>query len=111
LAWSPASCRDAVIEVYPGATLTAHGVARSKYKDPATLGARDPMIDAFEPRLAGLRQRADEPSDVFDACLCLVCALDFLEGRCLAPDPTQRVAAQGEGWIWFAQPVGNPIRT
>ena len=107
LAWSPDAARDAVIEVYPGATLTAHGVARSKYKDPATVGARGPMIDAFEPRLTGLRERVGEPSDIFDACLCIVCALDFLEGRCIAPDAAQRVAAETEGWIWFARPGGG----
>lgn len=107
LAWSPDAARDAVIEVYPGATLTAHGVARSKYKDPATEGARGPMLDAFEPRLAGLRERIAEPSDIFDACLCIVCALDFLEGRCIAPDAEQRAAADTEGWIWFARPVGG----
>jgi hypothetical protein len=110
LAWSPDAARDAVIEVYPGATLTAHGVARSKYKDPATDGARDPMIAAFEPRLAGLRDRIGEPSDVFDACLCVVCALDFLEGRCIVPDPTQREAADVEGWIWFARPLEGLAR-
>jgi hypothetical protein len=104
LAWSPDAGCDAVIEVYPGATLTAHGVARSKYKDPATPGARGPMIEAFAPRLAGLDARIDEPSDIFDACLCIVCALDFLEGRCLAPNATQRKAGEVEGWIWFAQP-------
>jgi hypothetical protein len=104
LAWSPDAAVDAVIEVYPGATLTAHGVARSKYKDPATPGAREPMIAAFAPRLAGLAARAGEPSDVFDACLCLVAALDFLDGRCLAPDAAQREAAAVEGWIWFAAP-------
>lgn len=110
LAWSPTGARDAVIEVYPGATLTAHGVARSKYKDPGTPGARDPMVEAFEPRLKGLRQRAAEPSDIFDACLCIVCALDFLEGRCLAPDAAQTAAANTEGWIWFARPAGTPPR-
>jgi hypothetical protein len=105
LAWSPGAARDAVIEVYPGATLTAHGVARSKYKDPGTAGARDPMVEAFEPRLAGMRARIGEPSDVFDACLCIVCGLDFLDGRCIAPDATQREAAAVEGWIWFARPI------
>jgi hypothetical protein len=104
LAWSPAAARDALIEVYPGATLTAHGVARSKYKDPATPGAREPMIAAFAPRLAGLEARIGEPSDIFDACLCIVCALDFLEGRCIAPDAGQREAGEVEGWIWFARP-------
>lgn len=107
LAWSPDAARDAVIEVYPGATLTAHGVARSKYKDPGTVGARRPMIDAFGPRLVGLRERVGEPSDIFDACLCVVCALDFLEGRCIAPDAAQRAAAETEGWIWFARPGGG----
>lgn len=107
LAWSPTDARDAVIEVYPGATLTAHGVARSKYKDPTTAGARDAMIEAFEPRLAGLRECMAEPSDIFDACLCVVCALDFLEGRCIAPDAAQRAAAETEGWIWFARPGGG----
>jgi hypothetical protein len=61
------------------------------------------MVDAFEPRLDGLRARIGEPSDVFDACLCIVCALDFLEGRCIAPEPAQHEVAQLEGWIWFAR--------
>lgn len=107
LAWSPDAAHDAVIEVYPGATLTAHGVARSKYKDPTLLGAREPMIAAFAPRLAGLKARIGEPSDIFDACLCIVCALDFLEGRCVAPDAAQREAGEVEGWIWFARPVSG----
>lgn len=107
LAWSPAAARDAVIEVYPGATLAAHGVARSKYKDPTAPGARGPMMEAFAPRLAGLKARIGEPSDIFDACLCIVCALDFLEGRCIAPDAGQREAGETEGWIWFSRPTGH----
>jgi hypothetical protein len=104
LAWSPAAACDAVLEVYPGATLAAHGVARSKYKDPATAGARGPMIEAFAARLEGLEARIGAPSDIFDACLCIVCALDFLDGRCIVPDAAQREAADVEGWIWFARP-------
>jgi hypothetical protein len=62
------------------------------------------MIEAFAARLEGLEARIGAPSDIFDACLCIVCALDFLDGRCIVPDAAQREAADVEGWIWFARP-------
>jgi len=37
-------------------------------------------------------------ADVFDACLCLVAAKDFIEGRALPPQDLE--LAQREGWIW-----------
>jgi predicted RNase H-like nuclease len=91
-----------VIEVYPAATLKAHGIQASGYKDHAGLEARRAIARAVEPRVAGIASYAEAPDDVFDACLCLVAALDFLEGRAAPPEDIE--SARKEGWIWVRQP-------
>jgi hypothetical protein len=40
----------------------------------------------------------DTQDDIFDACLCLLAASDFLAGRAI--QPTNEGLAAHEGWIW-----------
>ena len=100
LAWDP-EVREApaAIEVYPAATLRAHGLPDRGYKDPNA--APRAVIDAW------VRERLDLPADldlvggvghVLDAVLCVVAGLDFLAGA--APEPADPGTARREGWIW-----------
>ena len=103
LAWEPARVTTvAAIEVYPAATLRAHGIASSGYKDVSQGVPREAV-------LSGLRAVMDAESvvhqmradaDVLDAVACLLAAQDFLDGRALSP-PNLGIARK-EGWIWAA---------
>ena len=47
----------------------------------------------------------ESSADALDAVVCVLAAMDFLDGRAMAP-PRQAVAEQ-EGWIW-AMPRPSP---
>ena len=100
LAWEPAMPdAPAAIEVYPAATLRAHGLPASGYKDPHA-AAREAIDDWVRDRLdvpAGL-DLVGGAGHVLDAVLCVVAGLDFLAGE--APGPTDPETARREGWIW-----------
>jgi predicted nuclease with RNAse H fold len=102
LAWNPAFIGVAAIEVYPGSTLKAHGLPDSGYKRPDQLDVRRQIADALRNALAGIEERTDGNIDAFDACLCLLAAKDFLDGR--ASPPPEFEIAQREGWIWVKKP-------
>lgn len=100
LAWTKNFDGCAVIEVYPGATLKARGLADSGYKksDVKERKVRAGIADALKQEIPRLAALVDEPADTFDACLCLVAAKDFLE--CEVLEPTNLEVAKREGWIW-----------
>ena len=101
LAWSAESPGGiSAIEVYPAGTLMAHDMPASKYKKREQRAARVAIIE-------GLRGHLHLPDDVspmidnddcLDAVVCLLAAVDFLEGR--AEAPTDLEVARKEGWIW-----------
>lgn len=88
----------AAIEVYPAATLTAHGIRASNYKDNEGAGTRRSMAQKLESLVSGITAYAKEVDDIFDACVCLVAALDFFENK--AMPATDIASARKEGWIW-----------
>ena len=104
LAWSRPPVGVAAIEVYPAATLLAHGFKASGYKRPSQVAERREIITA----LAGTLSMKTEVSlletsaDALDAVVCLLAAKDFLEGR--AVGPTDQPLAELEGWIWAPSP-------
>jgi len=104
LAWAKSFNGCAVIEVYPGATLKARGLADSGYKKPDAKErkVRADIATALKHEMPDLAQLIDERADVFDACLCLIAARDFLE--CAVLEPTNLDVAQREGWIWVRKP-------
>ena len=100
LAWSTPPEGVAAIEVYPAATLLAHGVRASGYKRPTQVEARQEILSALA-RTMAIRTEAsllETSADALDAVVCLLAAKDFLEGR--AVGPTDRALAEIEGWIW-----------
>jgi len=92
----------AAIEVYPAATLIAHGLTTSGYKDRDGIDDRRRIAEALEPMATGITLYVDQTDDVFDACLCLVSAVDFLRNE--ASPPADLNAARKEGWIWVRCP-------
>lgn len=117
LAWAPAAWRDAderawpaAIEVYPAATVRAHGVAERGYGVPGGAARQRvarhlrSLLDVVD----GLDLEALAP-DAFDAVLCVVAGVDALTGAALSPDDDgshgdhetpARATIEREGWIW-----------
>ncbi len=99
LAWGPDTADfPTAIEVYPAATLIAHGLPNRGYKHPGS-GPRAAIAAWLGARLdlAGL-DIATAPGHTLDAVLCVATGLDFLAGAALGPDDPD--VARQEGWIW-----------
>lgn len=104
LGWTPGSVEGIVaIEVYPAATLLAHGASIKGYK------AKDGGVS--REAIAGLLRQhmdidtpddpADWPTDALDAAVCVLAGLDYAAGE--AGPPTEEATARKEGWIWARQ--------
>lgn len=102
LAWARDFGDVAVIEVYPAATLKARGLVDSGYKKPDQESVRHKISLGLREEMPALVNFIHERSDVFDACLCLVAAKDFLLSDMLQPKDHDR--ARREGWIWVRAP-------
>jgi predicted nuclease with RNAse H fold len=95
----------AAIEVYPAATLTAHGCRASGYKRPQDVAERREIIELLRAwmKMPTDVSQLENSADALDAVVCLLAARDFLQGRAVPP-PEQRLA-EHEGWIWSAPRV------
>ena len=107
LAWDPADVTEhAAIEVYPAATLMAHGidVGRTGYKKSGQTVERRKILDALRKRMTIPEECCGDLSgnaDLLDAAVCVLAARDFITGR--AVPPPDRCLAEHEGWIWTAR--------
>lgn len=104
LAWSPkVTDGPAAIEVYPAATLTAHGLRASGYKKSSDETERAEILRGLgetveiEPNLMALLR---SNADALDAVVCVLAGSDFLRGRTLPPPNLDE--AKREGWIWVS---------
>ena len=108
LAWEPGFKGTAAIEVYPAATLRAHGIGARGYKKKGAPGveARERVAAALGDRIALPPDRSllRESDDALDAVTCLLAAQDFLLGDALPP--LTQALAEREGWIWVRAPYG-----
>ena len=103
LAWTPEwPGRCAAIEVYPAATLTAHGLRASGYKKPDDFLARREIRLALRLAMEIVVDPTmlERNSDALDAAVCVLAGADFVGGRAMAPEDVTR--AHVEGWIWTA---------
>ncbi len=104
LAWSPEiPDGPAAIEVYPAATLTAHGLRASGYKKPRDEEQRAKILQGLGDRVEirpDLRDLLRSNADALDAVVCVLAGSDFLRGRALSPPDLDE--AKREGWIWVA---------
>ena len=67
------------------------------------LSVRRNIATGLSSVLDGIKQYVEGNADVFDACLCLVAAKDFLDG--LTDHPKNMQLARREGWIWLRRPA------
>lgn len=101
--------RAGAIEVYPAATMLAHGLQIKGYKGPEPEVPRAAIYQLLSAQLtlpADL-PLASWPADVLDAVVCVVSGLDFTRGLCKAPDNVE--LARREGWIWAPPGEGRSI--
>ncbi|MBA7503424.1 hypothetical protein ES706_02033 [subsurface metagenome] len=91
LAWDPNVTETCAIEVYPRATLEMIGI---KYEQRLS-AIRE--IDALVIE-SGEDNLTSEHS--LDAVICVLAAVDFITGKCPAPNMSEKVLADKEGWIW-----------
>ncbi len=90
----------AAIEVYPAATLLAHGMPASGYKKNTQRSTRAKIADALGAVLTLPEDLGSmlNDADCLDAVVCVLTAVDFMEAR--AVPPSDLLTAQREGWIW-----------
>ncbi len=104
LAWDYRSLEPlSAIEVYPAGTLTQLGLPAKAYKKAGQRQPRQEIIEGIRPFFAEGTDFSPclEDADQLDAALCLVAGMDFLCGRCPAPDDL--ALAKKEGWIWVRE--------
>jgi predicted RNase H-like nuclease len=102
LAWDhKLDARVSAIEVYPAATLVAHGFASTGYKKDSQRSVREQIISQISPLMrfdSNAEANMLANADVLDAGICLVAARDFLLGHAVPPE--DKTIAEIEGWIW-----------
>jgi predicted RNase H-like nuclease len=104
LAWNPQQLAPlSAIEVYPAGTLTQLGLPARAYKKASQRAPRQAIVAGIQPFFA---ENTDwepclEDADQLDAALCLIAGMDFICGRCPAPDDL--ALAKKEGWIWVRE--------
>ena len=107
LTWSSADIhRPSVIEVYPAATLEAHGISPGSYKKSGIEGrsCREEIVRALRSHgVEGDVEVLARNDHLVDAAVCVLAGQDFLTDRAFGPEPGKTMAqAQREGWIWAA---------
>ena len=104
LVWTPGFEGVATIEVYPAATLLSRRAPATGYKgrEAAAQDSRQTILSALRDdwTLRVDRDLLASSDDRLDAAVCVLAGADFIRGQSLAPDSTQREAAEFEGWIW-----------
>ena len=103
LAWTPGFSGNAVIEVYPAASLKANGLPWSSYKKREQGEKRREIAARLVDTVRGLDLLCEGSADIFDAGLCLLAAADFLSGKSRPPPECDFEIALREGWIWVKQ--------
>ena len=101
LAWDPKIQQTSVIEVYPAATLIAHQIRSSGYKEKSQVTERKEIIDKLKKQLILLEiSTLEVNADVLDAVVCILAGVDFLNSNVFFPDDHE--VAKKEGWIWVS---------
>ena len=107
LLWTPnLEYKAGAIEVYPKATLKAHGLPFTGYKgsEPKHEKVRVDLVRTLGQRVS-LNVDPEEmiaDDDVLDAAVCVLAGHDFLTGNARAPEAMARYRT--EGWIWARDP-------
>jgi hypothetical protein len=101
LAWEVEFDSVTAIEVYPAATLIAHGRSASGYKGKEGRQARTEILSWLTKSMvvsADQRNLLLSNDNALDSALCVLAGRDFLLGNCYLPPDLD--LAKKEGWIW-----------
>ena len=101
LAWESTFDSIAAIEVYPAATLIAHGQSAAGYKGKDGQKARATIL-SWLTKLIDIsvdhKKLLVSNDNALDSVMCVLAGCDFLLNRCYPP--TNLALAKKEGWIW-----------
>ena len=104
-----------VIEVYPAATLLAHGLSDTGYKgsEPKHRRQREHLTAQLTKNehlrgIAGVSLEMQRTDHALDAVVCCLATADFLRGDAIPPDLKQVSLAKKEGWIWAKRKPARP---
>lgn len=110
LAWLPGvPIKPVAIEVYPAASLRAHGLMSVGYTRVGTESRRvvaRALTDKLKLFLPSSFDAETVGAHELDAVLCVVAGIDFVEG--MSVPPKNLGLARREGWIWARQQVEQP---
>jgi predicted RNase H-like nuclease len=101
LAWEPGITKGIfAVEVYPAATLIAHGIHSAGYKRKGSQDVREELVRHLGRRLdlPADTSLLAEQDDALDAVICVLAGADFLSGQVYYPPDIHQ--ARKEGWIW-----------
>ena len=108
LAWSPGHATGvSAIEVYPTATLIAHGLPSRGYKNNTkeSENKRRKLVSGLADIVEfdeEARKEMVNCHDLLDAAVCVIAGVDFAEGSVVEPTSEELEQAKREGWIWFS---------
>lgn len=92
--------------MYPAATIISHGLSGTGYKGskPENINARRKLFDSLSSNIkfSVPPNFLIENGDAFDAFVCVLAGVDFIEGKCCPPQSLK--TAYQEGWIWVKSP-------
>jgi len=92
-------------EVYPAGWLHIAGLPSRGYKKASQREVRETILADLETRcvLEIDPSRLLGNADLLDGLICLLCAVDTMEGRCPGPEScgVHSATAKAEGWIWL----------
>ncbi len=102
LAWNPQKLPQvSIIEVYPSLTLFLYNIISQGYKKRENQSERKDIIIELD-QLLNLNDNKGlmlSNANALDSVVCLLSALDFINGNVTFPENYE--LAQKEGWIWF----------
>ncbi len=110
MAWDPTFQGICAIEVYPAATLKAHGIQVPPKKNATTAEIHTHLVRELGTRMQILVECESwlDQRDAIDAMICALAAYDFLTGQAMPPDDQER--AEKEGWIWARDSANSETR-
>lgn len=105
LLWSMEELKHyGMMEVYPAATLLANSFPIKGYKKDNT-AAREKLYEGLKKNYNFTNHKGQDLTAIehdFDAFVCCLACVDFIEGKCQAPDSIDQEIIE-EGWIWVKQ--------
>jgi len=93
------------IEVYPAGTLVSRGLSTPK-KDKSGGRHRIDLINRLGIEVDKTKMNIiEQKPDVFDAVICVLAGVDFVQSKCISIPNEDAEIAKKEGWIWVKKRI------